>query len=50
MPLRDRSGQSSQPYWHGVRGRSDRSLFKVHWNLSQPQVHTQRLHSNEAGP
>ena len=25
MPLRDRSGQSSQPFWHGVRGRSGRS-------------------------
>ena len=49
MPLRDRSGQrwppSGLPYVV-----SDRSLFKVHWNLSQPQVHTQRSHSNEAGP
>ena len=50
MPIRDHSGQSSQPYWHGVRGRSGRSLFKVHWNLSYSQVHTQRLHSNEVGP
>ena len=24
-PLRDRSGLSSQPFWHGVRGRSGRS-------------------------
>ena len=36
MPLRDRSGLSSQPFWHGVRGRSGRSLFKVHWNLLEP--------------
>ena len=34
MPLRDRSGQSSQPHWHGVRGRSGRSLFKVCRELS----------------
>ena len=32
-----------------VRGRSDRSLFKVHWNLSHSQVHTHRTHLNEAG-
>ena len=44
MPLRDRSGLSSQPFWHGVRGRSGRSLFKVHWNLSPPQVHTHSTH------
>ena len=25
-PLGDRSGLSSQPFWHGVRGRSARSL------------------------
>ena len=25
MPLRDRSGLSSQPFWHGVGGRSGRS-------------------------
>ena len=48
MPLRDRSGLS-QPFWHGVRGRSGRSLFKVHWNLSRPWVRIQRIHSNEAG-
>ena len=46
--LRDRSGLS-QPFWHGVRGRSGRSLFKVHWNLSRPWVRIQRIHSNEAG-
>ena len=44
MPLRGRSGQSCQPCWHGVRGRSGRSLFKVHWNLSPPQVHTHSTH------
>ena len=32
------------------RGQSDRSTLEVHWNLSHSQVHTQRLHSNEAGP
>ena len=36
MPLRDRSGQSCQPFWHGVRGRSGRSLFKTRWSLSGP--------------
>ena len=28
-PLGDHSGQGSQPFWHGVRGRSGRSLFKA---------------------
>ena len=48
MPLRDRSG----PSWLNAsqRGQSDRSTFEVRWNLSHSQVHTQRLHSNEAGP
>ena len=36
MPLRDRSGQRWQPPGQAVRGRSDRSLFKVHWNLWEP--------------
>ena len=37
-PLGDRSGLSSQPFWHGVRGRSGRSMFKVQWNLSGPRL------------
>ena len=36
MPLGDHSGQSSQPFWQGVRGRSSRSLFKAQWSLSGP--------------
>ena len=36
MPLRDRSGLSSQPFWHGERGRSSRRLFKTRWSLSGP--------------
>ena len=28
---------------------SGQSTFEVRWNLSHSQVHTQRLHSNEAG-
>ena len=36
MPLGDRSGQSCQPFWHGVRGRSGRRLFKTRWSLSGP--------------
>ena len=43
MPIRDQSGQSCQPFWHGVRGRS-RRFFWVHWDPSPPQVHTQRVH------
>ena len=31
-PLGDRSDQSNQPFWHGVRGRSGRSLSKAHWS------------------
>ena len=26
------------------RGQSNRSTFEVHWNLSRPWVHTQRVH------
>ena len=36
MPLGDHSGQSSQPFWHGVRGRSGRSC-------SLEPVHPSRL-------
>ena len=32
-----------------LRDHSGRSTFEVRWNLSHSQVHTQRLHSNEAG-
>ena len=29
MPLRDRSGLTSQPFWHGKRGRSGPSLSRL---------------------
>ena len=29
MPLRDRSGLSSQPFWHGLRGRSGPSSCRL---------------------
>ena len=30
------------------RGQSDQSHFEVRWNPSQPWVHIQHVHSNEA--
>ena len=50
MLLGDHSGQSSHPFWHGVRGRSGRSMFKVQWNLSPPQVHTLHVHLQRGLP
>ena len=38
-PLGDRNGQSCQPFWHGVRGHTGRSIFWVHCDPSPPQVH-----------
>ena len=41
---------SRQPSGTPPCGRSDQSLFKVHWNLSPPQVHTQHVHFQRGSP
>ena len=35
MPLRDRSGQSSQPFRQGTRCPERSKHFEVHWDLSR---------------